>query len=324
MDHASDLTGTIVPLVTPFARDESFDKPGMERLVDYVLRQGADGVIATALTGEGPLLTPDETVVVWDAVFERVAGRMPVVTTVITSTTRAAVELVRASEARGAAAVMVTPVLPELYAGRSHDDVVRFYQDVAGETSLPILLFNYPSLTGIDFVPPLVERLAAIPTVKYIKESTGDIRRVHGIQRLLGERISVVCGAPNVALESLALGCKAWITGVMNVAPRSARQLMRAVQELSDLTLARRIYYRQILPLVDVLARNLNPTGTIKQGVCARGVDVGVPRRPGHGVGEDDAKLLAELVRDIEQEEARSQGIIDAKLLATGLGLRPW
>lgn len=324
MDQPADLTGTIVPLVTPFAADEAFDRAGMDRLVDDVLVQGADGLIATALTGEGPLLTPDETIAVWDAVFERVAGRAPVLTTVITSTTRMAVQLVRASEARGAAAVMVTPVLPELYAGRSHDDVVRFYQEVAGETSLPILLFNYPSLTGIDFVPPLVERLAAIPTVRYIKESTGDIRRVHGIQRLLGERISVVCGAPNVALESLALGCKAWITGIMNVAPRSARQLMRAVQELGDLALARRIYYRQILPLVDVLARNLNPTGTIKYGVCARGVDVGVPRRPGHTVGEEDARFLDGLVRDIALEEARSQGIIEAKVLAAGLGLRPW
>lgn len=324
MDQPADLTGTIVPLVTPFTADEAFDRAGMDRLVDDVLVQGADGVIATALTGEGPLLTPDETIAVWDAVFERVAGRMPVLTTVVTSTTRMAVHLVRASEARGAAAVMVAPVLPELYAGRSHDDVVRFYQEVAGETSLPILLFNYPSLTGIDFVPPLVERLAAIPTVRYIKESTGDIRRVHGIQRLLGERISVVCGAPNVALESLALGCKAWITGIMNVAPRSARQLMRAVQELGDLALARRIYYRQILPLVDVLARNLNPTGTIKYGVCARGVDVGVPRRPGHTVGEEDARFLDGLVRDIALEEARSQGIIEAKVLAAGLGLRPW
>lgn len=324
MDHSSELTGTIVPLVTPFARDESFDEAAMGRFVDDVLRQGADGLIATALTGEGPLLTPGETLKVWDAVLERAAGRLPVITTVITSTTRTAVDLVRASEVRGAAAVMVTPVLPELYAGRSHDDVVRFYEEVAGETSLPILLFNYPSLTGIDFVPPLVERLAKIPSVKYIKESTGDIRRVHGIQRLLGERISVVCGAPNVALESLALGCKAWITGIMNVAPRSARQLMRAVQELSDLALARRIYYRQILPLVDVLARNLNPTGTIKFGVCARGVDVGVPRRPGRSVGEEDAAMLAALVRDIELEEARSQGIIEAKVLAAGLGLRPW
>ncbi|MEZ4315200.1 MAG: dihydrodipicolinate synthase family protein [Polyangiaceae bacterium] len=313
-----------MPLVTPFTKDESFDKGAMDRLVDHVLAEGADGLIATALTGEGPLLTADETMAVWDAVFERAAGRLPVLTTVITSTTKMAIELTRASESRGAAAVMLTPVLPELYAGRSHDDVVRFYEDVAGETSLPILLFNYPSLTGVDFVPPLVERLARIENVQYIKESTGDIRRVHGIQRLLGDRISVVCGAPNVALESLALGCKVWITGIMNVVPRSARQLMQAMNEVADLAIARRIYYRQVLPVVDVLARNLNPTGTIKFGVTARGVDVGVPRRPGHTVGEDDARVLSTLVRDIALEEARSEGILRAKMLGAGLGFRPW
>src|SRR5512144_569559 len=102
MEAPSELTGTIVPLVTPFAADETFDRAGMDRLVDYVLQQGADGVIPTALTGEGPLLTPDETVLVWDAVFERVAGRLPVVATIITSTTRMAIQLVRAAEARGA------------------------------------------------------------------------------------------------------------------------------------------------------------------------------------------------------------------------------
>ncbi|MFO0589140.1 MAG: dihydrodipicolinate synthase family protein [Polyangiaceae bacterium] len=324
MEDPTPLLGTIVPLVTPFSADESFDRPAMDRLVDYVLAQGADGVIPTALTGEGPLLTADETIAVWDAVFERVAGRLPVVTTVITSTTKMAIQMVREAEKRGAAAAMVTPILPELYAGRSHDDVVRFYQEVTGETSLPIVLFNYPSLTGIDFVPPLVERIAKMPTVQYIKESTGDIRRVHGIQRLLGDRISVICGAPNVALESLALGCQAWITGIMNVVPKSAQQLMRAVQELSDLKLARRIYYRQILPTVDVLARNLNPTGTIKAGVCARGVDIGVPRRPGHTVTEEDRLLMERLVQNVAQEEALAQGTIQAKLHARGLGMRPW
>lgn len=299
-----DLTGTIVPLVTPFAADESFDVPAMGRLIDYVLDQGANALMPTALTGEGPLLTAAETMAVWDAVFEKVGGQLPVVPAVISTMTRQAICLVRAAEERGAAAVMVAPILPELYAGRSHDDVYTFYADVSEATSLPIILFNYPSLTGVDFVPTLVARLTEIDNIQYIKESTGDVRRVHGIQRLVGERLSVICGAPNVSLESLALGCRAWITGIMNVVPRSAQQLMRAVGELGDLRLARRIYYVQILPVVDVLARNYNPTGTIKAGVCARGVNVGGPRRPGRSVGPADRKLLEKLVADIARAEA--------------------
>jgi 4-hydroxy-tetrahydrodipicolinate synthase len=300
------LVGTIVPLVTPFAGDETLDLPAMGRLVEYVLAQGADALMPTALTGEGPLLTADETLAVWDAVVDQVGGRLPIVPAVISTTTRRAVRLARAAEERGAAALMVAPILPELYAGRSEQDVVAFYADLAAAASLPLILFNYPSLTGVDFVPSLVARLAEIDNVRYIKESTGDSKRVHGIQRLVGDRLAVICGAPNVALESLALGCRAWITGIMNVVPRSAWQLMRAVVERADLHLARRIYYTQILPVVDVLARNYNPTGTIKAGVCARGVEVGAPRRPGHPVSAADQELLARLVADIAQAEAET------------------
>ena len=298
------LTGTIVPLVTPFAPDESFDPGAMGHLIDFVLEQGADALMPTALTGEGPLLDVEETLLVWDAVFARAGGRLPIVPAIISTTTRRALGLVRAAEERGARAVMVAPILPELYAGRSHDDVYAFYADVAAVTSLPLILFNYPSLTGVDFVPPLVARLVEIDNVQYIKESTGDVKRVHGIQRMVGERPSVICGAPNVALESLALGCRAWITGIMNAVPRSAQQLMRAVGEGGDLALARRIYYQQVLPLVDVMVSNNNPTGTIKAAVCARGVDVGAPRRPGSAVGPLDQAHLNELMAGIAQSEA--------------------
>ena len=300
-----ELTGTIVPLVTPFAADESFDAQAMSRLIDYVLGQGANALMPTALTGEGPLLDAEETVAVWDAVFQKVGGHLPIIPAVISTTTRQAVRLVRAAEEGGAAAIMAAPILPELYAGRVHDDVFAFYADIAACTSLSIILFNYPSLTGVDFVVPLVERLTGIENVRYIKESSGDIKRVHGIHRAVGERLAVICGAPNVALESLALGCRAWITGIMNVVPRSAQQLMCAVMELGDLPLARRIYYEQVLPVVDVLFQNCNPTGTIKAGVVARGVDVGVPRRPGHGVGPADKDRLEKLVAEIAEAEAR-------------------
>ena len=304
-----ELTGTIVPLVTPFDSDESFDRTRMCRLIDFVLEQGADALMATALTGESTLLTPEETLRVWDSVFENARRRVPVVPAIISTTTRQAVFLAKAGEARGAGVLMAVPILPELYAGRSYDDVYAFYADLAEAMPLPIILFNYPSLTGIDFVPALVERLVKIPTIRYLKESTGDTRRVHGLQRAFGERISVVCGAPNVALESLALGCRAWITGTMNIVPRSAHQLFRAMGQ-NDLPLARRIYYRQILPFVEVMARNFNPTGTIKAGVGARGVDVGLPRKPGSGVSAVDKAHLDRLAAEVKKAEDEMETIL--------------
>jgi 4-hydroxy-tetrahydrodipicolinate synthase len=301
------LTGTIVPLVTPFAADDkSIDHHALEGLVEFITRQGADGLMPTALTGEGPLLSPEEMLEVWEVVF-RVAGHThPIIPAIISTTTRTALRLAATAEQKGAAAIMAAPILPELYAGRSVEDIIRFYRDIAGVTSLPIILFNYPSLTGVDFLPALVQRLADIPSVAYIKESTGDTRRIHGIQRLLGDRLEVICGTPNTAFESLALGCRAWITGIMNDVPRSCRQLLSALQENQDLALARSIYFNQILPVVDVLAANFNPTGTIKAGVRARGVDVGTPRRPGHDVEPSEWRDIAALMDRIAAEEEKT------------------
>ena len=304
------LTGTIVPLVTPFDREEAFDPKGMEQLIAYILEQGADAVMPTALTGEGPLLDEAETLAVWDAVFDQVGGRIPVVPAIIATSTRKAVRLARAAVARGAGAVMVAPILPELYAGRSEQDVLAFYSDVASAVAEPIILFNYPSLTGIDFTPELVARLMGIDTIRYIKESSGDVRRVSRLHRLLGDRITVICGAPNVALESFALGCTVWITGIMNGAPRSARQLMRAMQQPDGLALARQIYYGQILPVVDVLMKNYNPTGTIKATVRARGVALGVPRRPGSDIDSRDWQFLTQLIAAIAEKEAETERLL--------------
>jgi len=92
------------------------------------------------------------------------------------------------------------------------------------------------------------------------------------------------------------------LTGMMNIVARSVRQLFRAMG-LYDLPLARRIYYRQILPFVEVMARNFNPTGTIKAGVCARGIDVGLPRKPGSGVSAADKAPLERLSADVKKAE---------------------
>lgn len=303
---SAGFQGTIVPLVTPFDEDERFDAEAMGRFIDFVIDQGADAVMPTALTGEGPLLDLDETLAVWDAVFEKVDGGVPVIPAVISTATARATVMVRAAEQNGAAAVMVAPIVPELYAGRSHDDVYGFYADVAAATPLPIVLFNYPSLTSVDYTAELLERLIEIDAVRFIKESTGDAKRVHQIMRSLGDRLTVICGAPNTALESLALGCRAWITGIMCAVPRSARQLVHAVVDAADLELARRIYFTRILPLVDVLSRNNNPTGTIKAAIRARGADVGVPRRPGSDVSTAERAHLERLMAEIAQAEERS------------------
>jgi 4-hydroxy-tetrahydrodipicolinate synthase len=200
-------------------------------------------------------------------------------------------------------AALVAPILPELYAGRSQADVFAFHRDVAEASELPLILFNYPSLTGVDLTPEVVSQLAEIETVRYIKESTSDSTRVHAIRRLLGDRVEVICGAPNVALESLALGCRSWITGIHNVVPRSAKRLATLMSR-GDLENGQRVYEQQVLPLVDFMVATANPSGTIKAGIRSRAaLDVGVPRRPGMGLAPAERRALETLCRQIDGVE---------------------
>ena len=110
-------SGTIVPLVTPFDAEDRVDAAALNRLVAFIVQEGADALMPTALTGEGPLLTADETIAVWEATFAANRNGLPVVPAVITTTTREAVRLARRAHALGAAGLMVAPIVPGVVRG---------------------------------------------------------------------------------------------------------------------------------------------------------------------------------------------------------------
>ena len=303
--NSTPLKGIIIPLVTPFDEEEKIDKVSLNNLVNYMITQEPDYLMATALTGEGPLLNEHETLEVWDEIFTATNNRVAVIPAIISTRTKTAITLAKAAYALGAPAIMVAPIVPELYAARSESDVYQFYSDIAAATPLPLILFNYPSLTSVDLTPDFVKRLSEIENIAYIKESTGDSRRVHAIQRLCSSDFKVICGNPNAAFESIALGCDTWITGIMNVAPRSSKAMMDAIIIDNDLKTAKDIYYNQLLPIVDLIESSNNPTGMIKAGLRARGVNVGIPRKPGSDVLPEEQNKINQLVAAIVNAESK-------------------
>ena len=212
-----ELRGMIVPLVTPFDSAGSIDAGALISVAEHARSHGAAGLMLTALTGEGPLLSAGETVTVWKTVMNRYRQQMPIVPAIFSMTTAEAIRLGSIAADLGADAVMVAAIMPELYGRRAERHVLRFFESFCSAVKIPVVLFNYPSLAGYDLTPELVERLAAIDRIRYIKESTSDSRRVSAILYRCEGRIDVICGAPDVALESLALGSKAWITAITNV-----------------------------------------------------------------------------------------------------------
>lgn len=169
-------------------------------------------------------------------------------------------------------------VLPASYWKLSEAEILAHYQTIGASIDLPIMLYNNPATSGIDMSVELILRIFnAVANVTMVKESTGDIQRMHKLQ-LLGEgQVPFYNGCNPLALEAFAAGAKGWCTAAPNLIPQLNLDLYDAVLA-NDLDRARALFYRQ-LPLLDFILKGGLPA-TIKAGLCSLGLEVGDPRLP--------------------------------------------
>jgi 4-hydroxy-tetrahydrodipicolinate synthase len=295
------LSGMLVPLVTPFDGHDEINLQALDETAAFAFSRGASGLVLTALTGEGNLLSAGEIETVWRRLIPRYSHRGDVVVTITSNTTREAIRLGRLAVDTGASIAMVAAIMPELYGKRAEKHVLCFFEDFCTAVNLPVMLFNYPALAGYDLTPELVEKLSAIENIRFIKESTGDIRRTTDITERTNGQIQVVCGSPAVGIESLMAGCKAWITGIMNIVPSAIHAVIMNVENNPDT--ADKFNRQVVLPACGLIQKWNNTIGTIKAGLSLRGIDAGIPRRPGLALEmTQEVKSAFETLFHVEEE----------------------
>jgi 4-hydroxy-tetrahydrodipicolinate synthase len=150
---------------------------------------------------------------------------------------------------------------------------------VSDAIGIPIMLYNYPGRTGVDMQTDLIERLAELKQVRYVKESTGDITRISEIIRRFGDRITVFCGCDTIALESLLLGTPGWVSGTANVLPREHVEVYRIAVEQNDFVGAKAPFYK-LSAFLSLAEGGGKYTQYVKAGCAMTGHPVGPPRRP--------------------------------------------
>lgn len=271
-----NIHGIIGYTITPFSADgQNLDLDALGQSIDRLIDSGVHAIAPLGSTGEGAYLSDAE----WDQVSEfsiaRVAGRVPTVVSVSDLTTAKAVRRARFAQVHGADVVMV---LPASYWKLSEAEILRHYQTIGASIDLPIMLYNNPATSGIDMSVELILRIFnAVDNVTMVKESTGDIQRMHKLQ-LLGEgQVPFYNGCNPLALEAFAAGAKGWCTAAPNLIPQLNLDLYAAVLA-NDLSQARALFYRQ-LPLLDFILKGGLPA-TIKAGLRTLGLEVGDPRLP--------------------------------------------
>lgn len=248
------ISGSLVALVTPMDSRGSLDWQALERIIDFHLEQGTDGIVAVGTSGESATLDMDEHKEVIRRVVDQVAGRIPVIAGTGANSTSEAVELTEAARSVGAdACLLVTPY----YNKPTQEGLYQHFKFIAEAVAIPQILYNVPGRTACDMLPDTVVRLADIPNIIGIKEATGDLQRAREVIERVGERMAVYSGDDPTAVELILLGGKGNISVTANVAPKAMHDLCIAALH-GDADTARRLN-DLLMPLHKQLFIESNP-----------------------------------------------------------------
>lgn len=224
----SMIQGSIVAIVTPMHPDGRVDFDALDRLVDWHVSEGTNGIVAVGTTGESPTLDVDEHIEVIRRTVRRAAGRVPVIAGTGANSTTEAIELTQAAREAGAdASLLVTPY----YNKPPQEGLYRHYRAIAEAVDLPQILYNVPGRTGVDLLPATVARLAQVPGIVGLKEAKGDLARVRELLALkLPPPFALYSGDDATAREAILLGFVGDISVTANVVPGPMQRMCKAAR----------------------------------------------------------------------------------------------
>jgi len=245
------FTGMLVALVTPF-KNGQVDYGRIERLVDWHVEQGTEGLVPVGTTGESPTVDIAEHQKIVKTVVERSAGRIPIVAGTGGNATAEAIHLTRYAKDVGAdGSLQVCPY----YNKPTQEGLYRHFAAIAEAVDLPMVLYNIPGRTGVSLAPATIARLAQLPQVVAVKEATGSIDQASEI--LAQCDLVVLSGDDSLTLPLMAVGAQGVISVVGNLVPKDMKRLTDAM--LAGDVAAAQEAHRRLFPLCRVLFIETNP-----------------------------------------------------------------
>ena len=287
-----DFEGIWTPLITAHRPDGSIDPDGVAALVERLIAAGVHGLIVGGSTGEYYAQSREERVMLMELVREAVAGRVPLVAGTAAIRTEDSIDYALAAKRAGVDALLVAS---PPYAVPTERENALHALEIDRAANLPIMLYNYPGRTGVSMGTEFLDRVGRSPNFRAIKESSGDINRVHELARDY-PHIRMACGMDDQALEFFAWGARSWVCGGSNFLPEEHLALYRACVLEGDFDTGRRIM-SALLPLMSVLERGGKFVQCIKHGVAMNGLPAGPPRKPLRPLNKDEVRELERTVR---------------------------
>lgn len=285
--------GIIAYPITPFDENDTIDLSLFRNMIEKLVVTGSHGIASLGSAGVMPYLSDDEKEAVTEATIQQVNGRIPTLIGVSNLTTERTIHHAQFAEKAGADAVMIIPMS---YWKLTDDEIVAHYDAVAQKVSIPIMAYNNPATGGVDMSPALLKRLLEIPNVTMIKESTGDVQRMHFLRKELGEDVAFYNGSNPLALAAFAAGARGWCTAAPNLIPELNLDLYRAIEN-NQLSEAQNIFYKQIELLKFIVAKGL--PRAVKAGLDILEEKSGYLRKPLQPLAEDELEDFKKILNEI-------------------------
>lgn len=287
--------GVYPALVTPFD-ENGVNEQQYRALIDHVIKAGATGIVPCGSTGEFTNMSFEERLEALRIACEAAKGRVPVLAGTGAAYTSDAVKLTRRAAELGASAALV---ISPYYLKPSTKEIYEHFEKVAGSSELPIFLYNYPQLTGVNLDWWLVDGLREIDGIVGMKDSSGNMINLTNILVRRPEEFQIVIGHDEIALPALAAGCDGAILASASV---FLDRYLRIMTDLSqgDLKEARLIQ-RSIQRTVRVLVKGGGLA--VKAALNMMGVPVGKARMPlmeGDLLAYDEIDELRALLEDLQ------------------------
>jgi 4-hydroxy-tetrahydrodipicolinate synthase len=214
--------GSIVALVTPMDKHGRIDFDALQRLVDFHLRSGTDGIVVAGTTGESPTLSGSEFNQLLSHVVRQVDSSIPVLAGTGGADTKNAIAQTRLAAELGAdGALVVTPY----YNRPMQSGLLAHYNALADETSIPLVIYNVPSRTAVDILPETVTELAQRDEIVAIKEAVPDMARIEALVSMCGQSLTILSGDDPSCLDAMRHGAQGVVSVAANVVPRLFRDM---------------------------------------------------------------------------------------------------
>lgn len=269
----SIFTGVCTALVTPFL-DGKINFPMLERLIDRQMNAGISAVVLSGTTGEAPTLTDFEKCEMIKCAKAFTGSDCTIIAGTGSNSTSHAINLSQQAEEAGADALLV--VAPYYNKGNAIG-LIKHFSAIAQSVTIPVILYNVPSRTGVDIPVKVYSALSKIPNIAGVKEATTDMTKISKIRYNCSETFRIWAGNDDLTVPVMSLGGEGVISVLSNLCPEEMVEMTGSVQR-GDLATAA-CYQIALTPLIELLFAEVNPI-PVKYAMRCVGYDCGECRLP--------------------------------------------